>query len=375
MATIVPRERADGTVGYTAQIRITRGGIKHTEAQTFERERAAKAWAAKREEELSKPGALERAATSEMTLGQTIDRYIQESRVGLGKTKAQVLNSIKAHPIAAKPADKITSVDITGFAQELIEGGRKPQTVANYISHLSAVFAIAGPAWGIALDYQAMKDAQKVTKRLGTTKKSDKRDRRPTLDELETILTHYTARSLYSRRRGDAIPMDVLIPFAIYSTRRQEEITRITWADLDEEHSRVLVRDMKNPGEKIGNDVWVDLPPEALAIIKAQPRDDDRIFPFDARSVSSQFTKALQFLEIRDLHFHDLRHDGISRLFEIGWGADGKGTSIPHVAAVSGHRTWASLKRYTHVRHHGDKYADWSWLAAIVSSGSQPTSE
>jgi hypothetical protein len=26
--------------------------------------------------------------------------------------------------------------------------------------------------------------------------------------------------------------------------------------DLDAEGSRVLVRDMKNPGEKIGNDVW-----------------------------------------------------------------------------------------------------------------------
>jgi len=373
MATIVRRTRADGTVGYTAQIRITRGGVKHTEAQTFERERAAKAWAAKREEELAKPGAIDRAATSELTLSQAIDRFTTESVTEIGKTKRQVLTAIKKHALAAKVADRITSVDIVAFAQELIDGGRKPQTVANYISHLSAVFAIAGPAWGIALNYQAIRDAQKVMKRLGTTKKSDQRDRRPTLAELDTILTHYTQRSLYTRRRGDAIPMEVVIPFAIYSTRRQDEITRLAWADLDEEHSRVLVRDMKNPGEKIGNDVWVDLPPEALAIIQTQPRAGERIFPFDPGSISTKFTNALKFLAIEDLHFHDLRHDGISRLFEIGWGADGKGTSIPHVAAVSGHRTWASLKRYTHVRHHGDKYQGWRWLAAI-SSGSKPTS-
>ena len=44
-----------------------------------------------------------------------------------------------------------------------------------------------------------------------------------------------------------------------------------------------------------------------------------------------------------------LRHDGISRLFELGW-------SIPHVAAVSGRRSWSSLKRYTHIRQRGDKY-------------------
>lgn len=62
--------------------------------------------------------------------------------------------------------------------------------------------------------------------------------------------------------------MHLIVPFALFSTRRQEEITRIEWADLDEEHARVLVRDMKNPGQKIGNDVWIDLPPEALSIVR-----------------------------------------------------------------------------------------------------------
>jgi integrase len=55
------------------------------------------------------------------------------------------------------------------------------------------------------------------------------------------------------------------------------------------------------------------------------------------------------------LHFHDLRHEGISRLFEMG-------RSIPQVAAVSGHRSWQSLQRYSHIRQTGDKYAGWKWL-------------
>jgi hypothetical protein len=41
------------------------------------------------------------------------------------------------------------------------------------------------------------------------------------------------------------------------------------------------------------------------------------------------------------LHFHDLRHEGISRLFEMG-------RTIPQAASVSGHRSWASLQRYSH---------------------------
>ena len=153
--------------------------------------------------------------------------------------------------------------------------------------------------------------------------------------------------------------MTLIVPFAIFSTRRQEEKVTILWRDLDEKHCRVLVRDMKNPGEKIGNNVWCDLTPEALQIILAMPRTSDRIFPFTTDAISASFTRACQFLGIEDLHFHDLRHEGISRLFEMGW-------NIPHVASVSGHRSWVSLKRYTHIREGGDKYANWPSLQLTI---------
>lgn len=151
------------------------------------------------------------------------------------------------------------------------------------------------------------------------------------------------------------MPMDELILFALFSTRRQDEICRLAWQDLDDEHSRILVRDMKNPGQKIGNDNWCDLPPQALSIIRRAPRQGIRIFPYSPSSISANFTRACKFLGIEDLHFHDLRHEGISRLFEIGY-------NIPHAAAVSGHRSWVSLKRYSHIRQSGDKYDGWKWV-------------
>jgi integrase len=146
--------------------------------------------------------------------------------------------------------------------------------------------------------------------------------------------------------------------FALFSTRRQEEITRITMEDLDAEHAEIWVRDMKHPGEKIGNDVRVTLPPEALKLVLKQGRTAGIIFPHSAESISTSFTRACKILGIEDLHFHDLRHEGVSRLFEMGW-------TIPQVATVSGHRTWNSLKRYSHIRQAGDKYADWPWLAKM----------
>ena len=46
---------------------------------------------------------------------------------------------------------------------------------------------------------------------------------------------------------------------------------------------------------------------------------------------------------ITDLHFHDLRHEAITRFFEMG-------LSVPEVALISGHKDYRMLARYTHLR-------------------------
>jgi integrase len=86
---------------------------------------------------------------------------------------------------------------------------------------------------------------------------------------------------------------------------------------------------------------------DAFALIEEQRalrvNDDERIFPFNHKSISTRFTRTCQELEIEDLHFHDLRHEGTSRLFEAGF-------AIHQVALVTGHKDWKMLRRYTHLR-------------------------
>ncbi|MDN2582371.1 tyrosine-type recombinase/integrase [Aquibium sp. ELW1220] len=362
MGTITARKRKDGSHGYTAQIVKKRGGrIVWREAKTFSKEREAKAWAAWREAELDKPGAIEALQKPETTLADAIDKYLSERRT-IGRTKEQVLRSIKGYPIAAQDCRTIRSADIVGFADDLLAGDRKPQTVANYISHLAAIFRDAKAAWGIDLDYAEMQAAQRVLTRLEKTSKSSKRDRRPTLLELDLLMQHFVDRQ---ERAPQSAPMHKIVPFAIFSTRRMEEITRILWSDLDPAHSRILVRDMKHPGQKAGNDVWVELPEEALAIAHSMARGRKEIFPFSTDAIGAAFTRACKVLGIVDLHFHDLRHDGVSRLFEMA-------RTIPQAASVSGHRSWSSLQRYTHIRETGDKYAGWKWLQIATA---QPGAE
>jgi integrase len=363
MGTIIPRRRKDGSTGYLAQIIKKRDGrIVLREAQTFDRKAAAQAWIAKRESDLATPDGLERSLVPKGTLSDAIDKYTATSRREIGRTKEQVLRSIKGYDIAGMDCAAIRSSDIVDFAEELSKG-RKPQTVGNYISHLSAVFRIARPAWGLPLNYQTMREAHLVLNTMGITSKSAKRERRPTLAEINTLMQHFAERA---ERAPQSTPMHKIVAFALFSTRRQEEITRITWNDLDEPHSRILVRDMKHPGQKIGNDVWVELPDEALAIIKAMPRIKSEVFPYSTDAISASFTRVCHLLQIKDLHFHDLRHDGVSRLFEMG-------RTIPQVASVSGHRSWQSLQRYTHLRATGDKYAGWPWLAKVSKSNDQST--
>ncbi|MEL6364117.1 MAG: site-specific integrase [Pseudomonadota bacterium] len=363
MGSIVKRRRKNGSTAWLAQINIKRDGrVIVRENKTFERRSTAAAWIEDREEYLSWPDALENydatsGARRKVTLRDAIDRYVHDSHKSMGRTKTQVLKALLAFDIADMPCETIKSADIVDFAKQKSKSGVTPQTVGNYLSHLGSVFSIAKPAWNYPLNSQAMEDARKVTDRLGITGKSIERDRRPTLEELDKLMEHFATRST---RRPSSVPMDRIIAFAIFSTRRQEEIIRIRWKDLDTDNSRVLVRDMKNPGEKKGNHVWCDLDDNAFAIISAMPKMADQIFPYTTDAISASFTRACKTLGIQDLRFHDLRHDGVSRLFELGF-------NIPHVAATSGHRSWISLKRYTYLRQSGDKYENWRWLNRVTT--------
>jgi integrase len=349
VGSIIGRTRKDGTTAYLAQILIKRKGkIVHRESETFDRKQAAKAWLARRETELSEPGAFD--PKHDVKLSDVIDRYIAETERELGRTKAQVLAKIKGCKIAGLHCSDIRSTQIVEFARSLKV---QPQTRANYLSHLSAVFRVARPLWAYPLDTQQIDDAVIALRKLGIIGKGNSRERRPTLDELDRLMAHFEKARAH---RPGSTPMATITAFAIFSTRRQEEITRMTWADYDEAASRIWVRDMKHPGDKKGNHVLCELPPEAMKIIRSMPRIAPEIFPFSTDAISAAFTRACQFLEIDDLHFHDLRHEGISRLFEMG-------RTIPQVATVSGHRSWSSLKRYSHLRQTGDKFASWKWLA------------
>src|SRR5690606_23935915 len=127
---------------------------------------------------------------------------------------------------------EVTSQVLVEYGQRRMqEDGVQAQTVGNDLAHLGAVLAVARPAWGYDIDPMAMPDARRVLRKMGAVSKSRERSRRPTLDELDRLLTYYCEMR---DRRQQEIDMVRMIGFALFSTRRQEEITRIRWDAMRE---------------------------------------------------------------------------------------------------------------------------------------------
>jgi len=187
---------------------------------------------------------------------------------------------------------------------------------------------------------QAAKDARSALATVGLVAKSKRRDRRVSDAELEAIIKQV-------EKKQTEIPMRDVLHFCLASAMRISEVCRLEWRDLNEADKTISIRDRKHPTDKLGNDQVVPLLDatgfDAFEIAKRQKRSGTLIFPYNARTVSAYVTRACTALKLRDISLHDLRHEGISRLFAAGY-------QIHQVALVSGHRDWGMLKRYTHIR-------------------------
>jgi integrase len=210
------------------------------------------------------------------------------------------------------------------------KSGAGAYTIGMEISKLGTVLKYSAMALGETFP-DIVAQSRPLLDHLGLIGPGTERDRRPTADELAAV-----------REAAPALLRDI-IDFAIATCMRRGEIVRMRWQDVDADARMLTIRDRKDPRKKSGNDERIPLLGDALAIIQRQPRSDDRVFPVIPEWISDNFLLACRIAKVEDLVFHDLRHEGISRLFELGW-------QIPQVALVSGHKKWEMLKRYTQLK-------------------------
>ena len=362
MASIRARKKKDGSTSYTAVIRLTVSGKAHSETMTSPDRKFLEAWISKREGELKQPGAIEKESHKGTTVGDVLKWYKEDFQgaTKFGRTKLAHLDYLtNYYNFSSLDAVNLAPSDLIQHARERAKTA-KPSTINNDFIWLRNAMRAVRLSREMPLNIQAVDDATFLLRKERLISKSNQRDRRPLIDELNKLMEYFAERDQRAK-----LPMCDLVLFALFSSRRQDEICRITWSDLDERREGVLVRDMKHPTKK--QDTFVFLPDRAWSVLQRQEKreKEDRIFPYVAKSVSAAFTRTCNFLEIKDLRYHDLRHECVSCLFELG-------NDIPRVASISGHKSWSSLQRYTHLRESGiyDKYENWEWLPTINESHS-----
>jgi integrase len=187
---------------------------------------------------------------------------------------------------------------------------------------------------GVPPNMNPIIEAMDHLKRMRVTAKSQSRERRITDEEIDQIVSYLRAKDLM-------VPTDVYVKLAIALPRRREELLTMRWDDYDEANSTILLRDTKNPNRV--RDERVPVPQEAKDIIAKLHRVHEYMLPYKPESVSAAFQRCVRAIGLEDIRLHDLRHEGISRLFEAG-------LQIQEVALISGHVSWAALRRYTHIK-------------------------
>lgn len=328
---------------------VRRKGVG-SKSMSFPTKGLAKTWAERIERELAEREARGETYLDDMTLAELIDWHDLESR----RAKSTITITQRGNLTRLREGlghitvGKLRPMDIVEHVKRRVYGQHQrsdrivippctPATMRVEIGYLADLLALGQASGKVRMNPNPVLDARIVLRKLHLLGASKLRERRPAPEELDKL-----RRRFDEQRWRMKIPMKDIMDFAILTARREGEITRLRWADLDEQSRTIVLHDVKHPRRKIGNHRRFPLLGDALEIIQRQPRVNEFIFPYLSDSIGNAFREACKALNIADLHFHDLRHEATSRLFEAG-------LAIEQVALVTLHKNWADLKRYANL--------------------------
>lgn len=257
-----------------------------------------------------------------ITLADIVLRYrdtISIKKRGYGIERS-VLTAFLRHPICHKTLSHVTAEDFASYRDQRLQT-IKPSTLRRQFNPLQNMFEIARTEWNLPI-------RENPISKLRVASSDQRRERRLRDGELENL----TATAQHFRN-----PLILpIVLFAVETGMRRSEILGLTWNDVVSEKRSVILRQTKN-----GHSRTIPLSTRALSILRTVQKADQRIFPISANAFRLAWERLRARAGLSDLRFHDLRHEAISRFFEMG-------LSVPEVALISGHRDMRMLFRYTH---------------------------
>lgn len=340
MATIRKRVN-ENFVSYEVQVR-KKGQPNQT--KSFRNRADAEKWGRMIESEMDRGVFVDRGEAESTTLGEALKRYLDEvtpSKKG-AKRETDRIKKWLLEPIAQRMLSTIKGKDIAEIRDSYRKRGLAENTIRLEIALLSIVFETCRKEWG-------MEGLTNPCRLIKLPTGSNSRERR-----LEHQEEKYLLEGLESHCRN--LQIVAVVKFALETAMRQSEILNLNWQNINIQKRIALAKDTKN-----GEDRLIPLSTKAIDILKEQPIDIQgakvfkvsqdaliRAFQFGCEKGRQIYLKNHTNLPnaefLRNLRFHDLRHEATSRLFELGT------LDLMEVAAITGHKSLSMLKRYTHPR-------------------------
>lgn len=321
-----------------------------TTIKTFRLKRDAEDWARRTEDEMVRGMFIQRAPAERMNFAGAMERYLAEVTV-TKRPFTQQSERVRSVPLISYFGKHaligISAEMVAKYRDERLAGGdrlkngvpqpRAANTVRLELALIGHLFTIAIKEWGLGLTYNPVLNIRRPAPGAG-------RNRRLS-DEEETRLL-----ALVDKHSNPMLRWIVRI--AIETGMRSSEIVGLKVAQVDLERRVVRLQETKNTMPRT-----VPLSMGALDVFKqaianpVRPKETDLIFfgepGRDWIRRPYNFNKSWLLIKeaagLKDLRFHDLRHEAVSRFVELG-------LSDQEVSAISGHRSMQMLKRYTHLR-------------------------
>ena len=307
--------------GQRWQVQIRRKN-QPPKAKSFLQLSDARKWATQMER-LVDIGQLRTCAFETATLSDLLEKYLNQvtcNKRGSDK-ETYLIRRLQSGPLGNLMIKGLSAQPFAGYRDHRLETV-SAGTVRREFSVLHHAFAIAHNEWELAL-------AENPIARVRLPAPSQSRIRRLEGDEEIRLL-----RACSQTRTPWLKPA---VELAIETAMRRGELLNARYGDLKNGLLHIPITKTKVPRT-------IPLTPRALSIINGLPRSiSGYLIPTSANALRLSWERAKRRANIEDLHFHDLRHEAISRFFEMG-------LSIPEVALISGHKDYRMLARYTHLR-------------------------
>jgi integrase len=313
MATI---EKRLGKAGIKWRVRVRRDGNFVT--RTFDSKTRAAQWARDQERAIDRGEWTDHSEAEATSLREALDRYALEVTPAKKGARQELLRiaAWKRASFAHKPLSRIRSTDIATWRDERLRsvGG---QTIRNELGLLSHVFRIARTEWGMSGLRNPCADVRRPPA-------SQPRERRLAAGEEAALLAVAGAE------------WSTLIIMAIETGMRRGELLSLAWERINLSQGLAHLPETKNATSRT-----VPLSPRAIDALRALPRRlDGRVFSMSFNDHGNRWRALCRKAGVSGLTFHDLRHEATSRFVEGGI------FNMAEIAAITGHKTMAMLKRY-----------------------------